>query len=61
MYADDTHLTNGGQQSWECSAFFLNEDLANVFNWLQANHDQNRINANRVEAETEYSHSFTNN
>ena len=36
MYADDTHLTYAGS-NLENVQFCLNEDLANVFNWLQAN------------------------
>ena len=36
MYADDTHLTYAGS-NLENVQFCLNEDLANVFNWLQVN------------------------
>ncbi|PFX19180.1 putative RNA-directed DNA polymerase from transposon X-element [Stylophora pistillata] len=36
MYADDTHLTYAGS-NLENVQFCLNEDLENVFNWLQAN------------------------
>ena len=36
MCADDTHLTYAGS-NLENVQFCLNEDLANVFNWLQAN------------------------
>ena len=36
MYADDTHLTYAGN-NLENIQFYLNEDLTNVFNWLQAN------------------------
>ena len=36
MYADDTHLTYAGGDL-ESIQLCLNEDLTNVFNWLQAN------------------------
>ena len=36
MYADDTHLTYASS-NLENVQFCLNEDLANVFDWLQAN------------------------
>ena len=36
MYADDTHLTYASS-NLENLQFCLNEDLANVFDWLQAN------------------------
>ena len=36
MYPDDTHHTYAGS-NLENVQFCLNEDLANVFNWLQAN------------------------
>ena len=36
MYADDTHLTYASS-NLENIQFCLNEDLANVFDWLQAN------------------------
>ena len=64
MYADNTHLTYAGS-NLEIVQFCLNEDLANDFNWLQANKltlnmTKPDIHANRVEAETGYSHSFIN-
>ena len=36
MYADDTHLTYASS-NLENVQFCVNEDLANVFDWLQAN------------------------
>ena len=66
MYADDTHLTYAcGQQSWECSVLSKwrpskRFQLA-TSEQTHIEHDQNWIHANRVKAETEYSHSFTNN
>ena len=39
--------------------FTIPIDVVRVKSYIE--HDQNRIHANRVEAETEYSHSFINN
>ena len=56
-----------GVTTRDATQFCLNEDLTNVFNWLQANKltinmikTEFMLILNRVEAETKYSHSFTN-